>query len=249
MQEALRVAMAAAGETCESLAAKVGVDPKTAGRWLSPGRVPQPRHRAAVAELLGQQIGDLWPEAVRRRDVEWFRPWAQIEQAASSLRSFESSVLPGLLQTEAYARAVLSSGPLAGAEVEGHVEARLDRQRAVLDRDDPPLAVFLIDEAALRRGAPEIMHPQLDHLIEMSLRPLVMVHVLPLTAGLHAGQAGPFVIATLDGEGDVGYLDDQAAGRVTDDVAALWRVWDTLRSVALPRDMSRDLLKARTWMK
>jgi transcriptional regulator with XRE-family HTH domain len=249
VNETLRVAMARAGETADSLAAQIGVDPKTAARWLTSDRIPHPRHRVAAAAILGQEVENLWPDAVRRRDVEWFRPWAEIERAASSLRSFESAVLPGLLQTEAYARAVLSSGPLAGEEVDGYVTARLERQTAVLDRPNPPLTVFVIDEAALRRGDPEIMRPQLDHLVEMSHRPFVMVHVLPLSAGLHPGQAGPFVIATLDDGGDVGYLDDQAAGRMTNDVAALWRTWDTLRSVALPRDMSRELLGARTWLR
>jgi transcriptional regulator with XRE-family HTH domain len=248
VNETLRVAMARAGQTAESLAGQIGVDPKTTARWLTSDRIPHARHRVAAAAVLDQDVETLWPDAVKRRDVDWFRPWVEIEQAASALRSFEASVVPGLLQTEAYARAVLSSGPLAGDEVDGHVASRLDRQ-AVLDRPHPPLTVFVIDEAALRRGDPDIMRRQLDHLVELSRRPFVMVHVLPLTAGLHPGQAGAFVIATVDDGGDVGYLDDQAAGRMTENVAALWRTWDTLRSVALPRDLSRELLEARQWLR
>lgn len=247
--ELLRVAMAEAGETAESLAGKVCVDPKTAGRWVTPGRIPHARHRIAVARALGREVGDLWPEVVRPRERPWFRPWAEIEREATSLRSFEASVVPGLLQTEAYAHAVLSSGPLADDEVDGYVAARLARQAAVFERARPPLAVFVIDEAALRRGEPEVMHPQLDHLITMAERPRVMVHVLPLRAGFHPGQAGAFVIASRDGVPDVGYLDDQSAGRITEDVAPLWRVWDTVRSVALPRDQSIQLLKAREWLR
>lgn len=248
MNDALRVAMAAAGETAESLAERVGVDPKTAGRWVTPGRVPHPRHRAAVSRALGREVGELWPEVVRRREPAWFRPWAEVEREATSLRSFQPSVLPGLLQTEAYAHAVLSSGPLADDEVEGYVAARVARQAAVFDRPRPALAVFVVDEAALRRGEPEIMQPQLDHLIAMAQRPRVLLHVLPLRAGFHPGQAGPFVIASVDDGDDVAYLDDQAAGRMTKDVAPLWQVWDTLRSVALPRDQSIQLLKARPWL-
>ncbi|MEO3922959.1 helix-turn-helix transcriptional regulator [Micromonosporaceae bacterium B7E4] len=248
MNETLRIAMAEVGETAESLAEKVGVDPKTAGRWLTPGRIPQPRHRTAVAELLGRDVGELWPDVLRRRELEWFRPWADLEREATSLRSFEAAVLPGLLQTEAYARAVLSSGPLGGDELDLHVAARLKRQAAVFDRPKPPLAVFVVDEAALRRGDPEIMGPQLDHLVEMAQRPFVMVHVLPLHAGLHPGQAGAFVIASLDDRPDVAYLDGQAEGRMTSDVAALWRTWDTLRSVALPRDLSIAHLRTREWL-
>ncbi|WP_446220634.1 DUF5753 domain-containing protein [Micromonospora sp. IBHARD004] len=240
--------MAAIGETAESLAERVGVDPKTAARWVTPGRVPHPRHRVAVSRALSREVGELWPEVVRRREPAWFRPWAEVEREATSLRSFQPSVLPGLLQTEEYAHAVLSSGPLADDEVEGYVAARVARQAAVFHRPRPPLTVFVVDEAALRRGEPEIMHPQLDHLIAMAQRPRVLLHVLPLRAGFHPGQAGPFVIASADDGDDVAYLDDQAAGRTTKDVAALWQVWDTLRSVALPRDQSIQLLKARPWL-
>ncbi|MEO3817761.1 helix-turn-helix transcriptional regulator [Plantactinospora sp. B24E8] len=249
MNEAVRRAMAELGETAESLAEKLGVDSKTVGRWVSPGRIPQPRHRTAAAEALGRDVEELWPEALRRRDLPWFRPWAEIERDATALRSFQNSVIPGLLQTEAYARAVLSSGPLGGDEVDGHVATRLKRQVNVFDRPRPPLTVFVIDEMALRRGHPEIMHPQLDHLVEMAQRPFVMVHVLPLHAGLHPGQAGAFVLASLDGRPDEAYLDDQAEGRVSSKhVAGLWRTWDTLRSLALPRDQSIALLKAREWL-
>ncbi|PZG22573.1 hypothetical protein C1I95_05235 [Micromonospora craterilacus] len=247
MNRAVQVAMAEAGETADSLAAQVGVDPKTAARWVSQGRVPQTRHRARVAEILRRDMEDLWPEAQRRKEPAWFLPWPQIEREAAGLRWYESSVIPGLLQTEAYARAVLACGPLS-ADTDSHVVLRLERQAAVFERPRPPLAVFVIDEAALRRGAPQVMGPQLDHLVTMAARSNLMVHVLPQDAGLHPGQAGPFVIATTADGDDVGYLDDQAEGRITNDVAPLWAVWDTVRSVALPRNQSIDFLRARAWL-
>ncbi|BCJ57679.1 DUF5753 domain-containing protein [Micromonospora endophytica] len=247
MNRAVQMAMMEAGLTADTLAGKVGVDPKTAARWMNPGLVPQTRHRAQVAKLLGREMEDLWPGALRRREPVWFLPWTQIEREAAGLRWYESSVIPGLLQTETYARAVLACGPLVG-DAERHVAVRLERQAAVFDRPQPPLTVFVIDEAALRRGAPEIMGPQLDHLVMLAQRPNLMVHVLPLAAGLHPGQAGQFVIASMpDGE-DVGYLDDQAEGRVTKEVSPLWAVWDTVRSVALPRDQSIDFLRERAWL-
>ncbi|SCL16091.1 DUF5753 domain-containing protein [Micromonospora inyonensis] len=246
MNRAVMVAMHEAGETADSLAGQIGVDPKTAQRWVTHGRIPQTRHRAQVAAILGKDIDELWPDALKRREPAWFRPWTDVEREAVGLRCYESSVIPGLLQTEAYARAVLASGPLA-AEVGSYVETRLRRQTDVFERPRPPLTVFVMDEAALRRGDPEILHPQLDHLVAMAQRPSVMVHVLPLGAGLHPGQAGPFVIATT-GDEDVGYLDDQAAGRITNDVGPLWAVWDTVRSLALPRDQTIDYLRARAWL-
>ncbi|MFF3853769.1 Scr1 family TA system antitoxin-like transcriptional regulator [Micromonospora sp. NPDC002575] len=247
MNKVVQVAMVETGHTAESLAAEIGVDPKTAARWASHGRIPQTRHRAKVAQLLGRDVLELWPDVLRRREPAWFRPWTEIEREAIGLRCFESVVIPGLLQTEAYARAVLACGPLM-ADADDHVEMRLRRCAAVFDRPRPPLSVFVIDEAALRRGEPEVMRPQLDHLLAMAQRPMVMVHVLPLSAGLHPGQAGPFVIATTPDGDEVGYLDDQAAGRITNDVAPLWAVWDTVRSVALPRDQSIEFLGERPWL-
>ncbi|MBY8875728.1 DUF5753 domain-containing protein [Micromonospora sp. PLK6-60] len=248
MNDALRIAMAEAGETAESLAGHVGVDPKTAARWVTPGRVPHPRHRAAVCATLGREVGELWPDVVRPREPVWFLPWAEVERRADTLRSFQPTVVPGLLQTEAYAHAVLSCGPLAGDEVEGYVAARLARQADVFGRPRPPLTVFVIDEVALLRGDPEIMRPQLDHLVAMARRPKVLLHVVPLSAGFHPGQAGPLVLATTDTGEDLAYLDDQAAGRTTKDIAALRQVWDTLRSVALPRDQTIEFLTRREWL-
>ncbi|MCO1597371.1 DUF5753 domain-containing protein [Micromonospora sp. RHAY321] len=248
MNHAVIEAMSASGETADSLAGQIGVDPKTAAKWANPGRIPQTRHRAKVAAILGREETDLWPDLFKRREPAWFRPWTDIEREAVALRWYESAVLPGLLQTEAYARAVLSSGHWAGDDIQGHVETRLRRQAAVFNRPRPPLTVFVIDEAALRRGQPHIMIEQIDHLIALAERPAIMVHVVPLTAGFHPGQAGPFVIASTPAGDDVGYLDDQASGRISNDVAPLWAVWDTVRSVALPRDLTIDLMRARAWM-
>ncbi len=240
--DVLRLALAGAGMTANDLADRIGVDPKTVQRWVSRGRVPHPRHRFASAEVLGQPIDTLWPEAVRR--AAWFRPWVEIEREATSLRSFEVSVIPGLLQTEAYARAVLGSGPLAGDDVVQFVTARLERQAATLDRLRPPLTTFVIDEAALRRGDLDIMADQLRHLVEVGKRPGILIHIVPLAAGAHPGQAGSFVIARLGNE-EMGYLDDQLQGRVVTDanhIAELQCVWETIRAVALPRDQSAELI-------
>lgn len=242
---AVQAAMAAAGQTADSLAGRIGVDPKTVARWVTQGRVPQTRYRRQVAELLDSDPEELWPDAGRRGQPAWVRQWIDIEREAIGLRWYESAVIPGLLQTEAYARAVLASGPRA-AEADDDVDSRMRRQAAVFGRTRPPLAVFVVDEAALRRGPAGVMGAQLDHLIEMAER--VMIHVVPFGAGLHPGQAGPFVIATTAEGEDVGYLDDQEAGRVTYDVAALRAIWDTVRSVALPRDLTIDFLRARSWM-
>lgn len=118
MNHALQVAMAEAGETTESLAAQTGVDPKTAARWISPGRVPQPRRRAKLAALLGRDVGDLWPDVLKRREPQWLREWVDWEREAVAIRWFEHTWVPGLLQTDAYARATLTGEALTLDEVD-----------------------------------------------------------------------------------------------------------------------------------
>lgn len=160
MNEILRLAMVEKGFTTDSLAAAVGVDPKTAVRWVSLiHRIPHPKTRVAVAAALGREVGELWPEVMRPKQISWFRPWSDVEELATSLRAFQANVIPGLLQTEDYARAVLMSGPLVNEDIESLVAARIERQAAVFERARPPMCVFVVDEAALQRGEPEVMHP------------------------------------------------------------------------------------------
>ncbi|MEK8108027.1 Scr1 family TA system antitoxin-like transcriptional regulator [Micromonospora sp. M12] len=64
------------------------------------GHIPHPRTRIAVAQVLGRDAADLWPEPFRRRDLPWFRPWAELEQDATGIRWYEPLLVPGLLQTE-----------------------------------------------------------------------------------------------------------------------------------------------------
>ncbi|MEV7329058.1 helix-turn-helix transcriptional regulator [Micromonospora sp. NPDC093244] len=246
--------MAEAGETVESLAEKVGVDPKTAARWLASGRIPHPRTRVAVAEVLRREPADLWPEPFRRRDLPWFRPWADLEQDATGIRSYQPLLVPGLLQTEGYARAVLSTGGLVPpSEVDLIVAGRIERQ-AVLRRDDPPQFVAVIDEVVLRRpvGDGSVMAGQLRHLAAAAEWEHVQVRVIPAESPWHTGLAGPFVLGRLPDGTELAYLDNQLRGQVvTDpvDVASLGRRWESVTGEALPRRRSIELIRevAETW--
>ncbi|PZF99503.1 helix-turn-helix domain-containing protein [Micromonospora deserti] len=254
MNDALRVALSDTGHTIESLAEQVGVDPKTVGRWLTEGRIPHPRHRSAAAEALHRDVSDIWPDTSRRRDPIWFRPWQEIEREALSLRSYESVVLPGLLQTEAYARAVLSgAGLIPRGDVERHLTARLARQ-GVLKRDDPPQFTAVVDEAVLRRpvGGRAAMREQLQAIVTACAEPHIRVHVVPSTVGAYAGLNGPFVIANSHDHRVAGYLDNQLQGQVVsdpDDIAAILAAWENVRGEALSHWQSVDLITevAETW--
>ena len=120
-----------------------------------------------------------------------------LEAGAASIRNFEPNVVPGLLQTEEYARQTLRNGPgeLDREDVERLVQVRLERQR-ILGREDRPRLWAVIDEAVIRRvvGGPEVMREQLRHLIECAEQGKTTLQVVPFGAGAHAGTTGPFVI-------------------------------------------------------
>ncbi|MFU8850132.1 helix-turn-helix domain-containing protein [Micromonospora sp. SL1-18] len=184
----------------------------------------------------------------RETVVPWFRDWAGIELEATALRWHEPVYVPGLLQTEGYARAILvGAGLFAPDEIDQQVAARIDRQ-AVLTRDRPPLLSVVIDEYVLRRriGSPEVMREQLRHLVKLgSALPRVRIQVVPLLAGAYPGLDGPFVIATSPAGEDVVYLEGQRHGQVidrTEYVQQMVEVWESIRGEALSQQQSLELI-------
>jgi transcriptional regulator with XRE-family HTH domain len=184
----------------------------------------------------------------------WFWDWTVKEAQATTLRSWEPLLVPGLAQTPGYARAVLSATPGASEEETGQrVEARLERQR-LLHGDFAPMFFVLVDEGVLRReiGGPEVMREQLGHLLDLAARPRVFLQVVPLSAQAHPGLAGPLVLASFDDAADVAYLDNAIAGQLVDsanDIAMLTLLYDVLRGAALSCRESEALVREvmETW--
>jgi transcriptional regulator with XRE-family HTH domain len=171
----------------------------------------------------------------------WFRSWVEHEQRAAALRIWQLGVLSGLLQTEDYARAILAVNPgVTDDQVAERLAARLERQ-ALLTREDPPTAWFLVDEAALQRcvGSPEIMAAQLAHLVGVARLPNVTIQVVPNAE--HAGLLGGFAIAER-----AAYVETAVAGQVFEDseiIANLLTRFDTLRNEALRKSESLRLIE------
>lgn len=189
---------------------------------------------------------------VRLRNLPFpasFRSFAPHEAEATALYIFEHSLIPGLLQTEAYARAILETHPDVTEDVVSErLAGRLSRQE-ILERDDPPPPVVcaLIDQSALNReiGGPVAMRDQLVHLAAMSRRPNITVQVIPNT-GAHPGLLGAFTVADLGGSPGIVNVEDIADGRVTEDPATVSMValrFHTLRGDALSKGASRDLIE------
>ncbi|MFI1870224.1 MULTISPECIES: helix-turn-helix transcriptional regulator [Streptomyces] len=128
----------------------------------------------------------------------WFSMYVSLEGAASLIRSYEPHFVPGLLQTEEYARAVMRSGAIGQtrpADIERYVALRMERQ-ALLTREDAPRLWVVMDETALRRpvGDADLMRDQIDRLLEAAELPHVTLQVATFAAGPHPGTFGPFVL-------------------------------------------------------
>jgi transcriptional regulator with XRE-family HTH domain len=127
----------------------------------------------------------------------WFEAYVGLEEVAIQVRTYQVQFVPGLLQSEDYARAVTLLGHDAGnpREIERRVRLRMARQ-LVLEKAEPPNIWAVLDEAVLRRpvGSPSVMQGQLKHLLEMAQQPNVTIQVMPFQAGGHSAAGGPFSI-------------------------------------------------------
>ncbi|TPQ21932.1 helix-turn-helix domain-containing protein [Streptomyces sporangiiformans] len=128
----------------------------------------------------------------------WFSMYVSLEGAATLIRAYEPHFVPGLMQTQEYARGVMESGALGQTrpeDIERHVALRMQRQQ-LLTREDAPRLWVVMDETALRRpvGGPDVMRAQIDKLIETTNLPNVTLQIAPFSSGPHAGTYGPFVL-------------------------------------------------------
>jgi transcriptional regulator with XRE-family HTH domain len=249
----LRAQREAAGLTQEQLARLMNYSASVIAK-LETGRTrPGEQHAERADQALDAPGTFQRLRTILARDrvyPDWFKDWPVREAAARCLRWFELLVIPGLLQTEDYARALMANR-LGDNDVDAVVAARLDRQ-AILYRDQPPDLWVVLDEAALHRavGGPKVMGEQITHLAEAAARPHICLQIIPATVAVHEGLDGAgFVVADYD----FAYVETAAHGQIVDrgaDVAALVRRWDTLRAEALPRTASLSLIEevANKWI-
>jgi transcriptional regulator with XRE-family HTH domain len=249
----------------EEVAARLGVAPSTLSR-IETGKAPtKSAYLSQMLDMYGvtdsqqrQVLVDMAREGHRKGwwaaydDVlpSGFDIYVGLEAETAAVRGYEVSVVPGLLQTADYARAVLREmfARHTTEQIERLVDLRIKRQQRF--DDDPPIELWaVLDEAVIRRpvGGNSVMRNQLEHLLAAADRPAVTVQVLPFGCGAHAGHGGPFSILEFPNRSDseVAYVESVVGIIYLEkdrDVRARAEAFDRLRAAALAPAASTDLI-------
>ncbi|MEU2548333.1 helix-turn-helix transcriptional regulator [Streptomyces roseolus] len=170
--------------------------------------------RIDAALMTGGLFTRLVGLVLRSQLPSWFQEYAEMEAQATYISTYQSQMVYGLLQTEAYARAVLSVEQTD--RLEELLAARMERQR-ILRREQPPVLCVVLDEAMLHReiGGPEVMRAQLEHLLSFAPEPWVQIQVLPNEVGEHPGLLGSFTLLRFDANPDLFYTPSYGQGHMT----------------------------------
>ncbi len=175
---------------------------------------------AQLVQLADHTSDSEWWEPYSAEAVvpDWFTNYMGLESYADRLLTYQETLVPGLLQTPAYHRAVFDSDPTADpATAERQVELRIKRQQTAFDKRSPLHVTAVLNEAVLVRevGGPAVMVEQREHLLELARRPHINIFVVPWTAGAHAAMKGSFSVLVYDDpdDPDVAYFETRAGGR------------------------------------
>ncbi|MFF5112749.1 helix-turn-helix domain-containing protein [Streptosporangium sp. NPDC000509] len=236
-----------------SVASRLGCTQTQVSRLESASRTPSKSDAERLDRLFKTADGNAFTRLRQRILAQpggpvWFQSWVEeIEPTALVLRSWDPLLIPGLLQTESYARHIFSQEPqTTSQEIEERVKNRIERQK-ILDRDIPFSLLILIDVGVLHRkvGGAKVMHEQLGHLLELTQRPTISIQVV--SPECLTGLMGAFMIAELPHEKpDAVHLDSSDAGHVTtdrDSVTAIWKRYEKIRLWAYPESVSLKMIE------
>jgi transcriptional regulator with XRE-family HTH domain len=231
---------------------KIGINTLDLRKLLDAYGVIDRTQREALIEMARRATERGWWQAYGTVIPSEYATLIGLEEEASQIRSYQPELIYGLLQTEAYARAVIRSArPNETSEqVDRRVEVRLARQQ-VLEKTDPPRLRVVLSEGAVRRrvGGAEVMREQLLHLAAARDRSNVMIQVMPFNTGEHAAMVGPFTILDFPEALDLGavYVENMANALTLENASDLEMYADAFEQVqaqALGPKESRDMLKS-----
>ncbi|MCL8016431.1 helix-turn-helix transcriptional regulator [Streptomyces sp. AS02] len=229
------------GLTLRELADQLGWDWSTLGKLERGQTLGSPEVAQALDEFYGTPglLLALWELAVGdpTQFKEQYRRYMLLEAEAVSLWQFSVSVLPGLLQTDGYAREVLTTGGIKGEELTKQVDARVGRRAQLLGEDAPPFRAILA-EATLRTPARDagVWREQLEYLAEVAERPNITLQVLPQSSGLHGLVGTDVMFLRLQDGRTVAYTETAYHGELVQEsreVNRLQRAYDSMRDLAL----------------
>ncbi|WP_405447060.1 helix-turn-helix domain-containing protein [Streptomyces achromogenes] len=237
----------AAGLTQRQLGEIINYTGSLIGQIETARKVPTLEFSQRVDAALGTggALTRLVELVLRSQLPNWFQQVAELEARAVEICSFQEHLVLGLLQTEAYARAVL--GALDQDKLDDRTAARLSRQR-VFKKEEPPVFWAILSEGALFQeiGGPKVMREQLAHLLTFEHDPLVNVQILPFSAGAHAGMQGPFDIYRFAADPAIVYTEGYGSGHPTanpDTVKDCSLRYDHLQAAALSIKRSAELIR------
>jgi transcriptional regulator with XRE-family HTH domain len=213
---------------------------------------------ALTAETRNGRRKSWWHDYTGTELPSWFELYVSLEDAAEVICQYESELLPGLLQTRAYAEAIakVPTGLLDEPEIQRHTEVRMERQ-SLLTRPRAPRLEVVVSEASLHRvvGAGDLAAEQLQHLLDITQRLNVVVRVLPWSAGIHGGMAGSSGFSLLRFPGDpissepleppLAYVDSPTGAMYLTkpaEVKVYNLIWDDLRTRALSPEDTRQMI-------
>ncbi len=223
---ALRAAREEHGSGLRKLATELDKDPGQLSRWETGERSPRPTDVAQILTHLGVS-GDRYEEIIEMSSGTDEPRWLAVslpeqrqqlaalldfERTATTITEVSPLLIPGLLQTSNYARAIMVAANVPADEVETRVAVRVGR-RDTITRKNPAHFIALVGEAALRQtiGTPEVMREQLEHLLELAERSNVDLRVIPFSSGWNPGLEGPFLLIDSE-QGPVVQLENRRSG-------------------------------------
>ncbi|MET9808920.1 MULTISPECIES: Scr1 family TA system antitoxin-like transcriptional regulator [Streptomyces] len=241
----------AAGLTQAQLAERATVQMETIASIEQGRRTLLPDLARRLDELLATK-GALETAVDNMPEVDLIPAWAErymdLEREALALSWFENQVLPGLLQTESYARAVFRSKVpvISTQEIDAQVATRTERQ-SILHRPVPPTISFIVSEAVLRDriGGDEVYGEMLRHLLTCAALPGITLQIMPLGRHTHAALSGPFILLETPDFQHIGYTETQRGSQLVadpDEVSILAQKYAMLRTQALNTEDSKGLL-------
>ncbi|MFD9052631.1 helix-turn-helix domain-containing protein [Streptomyces zaomyceticus] len=181
--------------------------------------------------------------------AKWFEGWAELEPLAVTLYTFENRLVPGLLQTPSYARTLFEEQipAMSDDKIASNLVTRVERASILTERPET-IYSFIIEEHALRRqvAAREVMHAQLDHIIELSKRRNIDVQIMPQSRGYHAGLGGPLCLLETEENAWYAYSEGQGTGQLISDpkvVSILQQRYARMRTQALSVEATVGLMR------